>query len=421
MLLRITLILTFFLSLTGISYASQQVMAGSIGISALTAGTYYLTPFGEQTITATEERAYCFTPSAVTFKKLKVALSVAPGAGNSYIFTLRKNGADQAVTCTISGTATSCQDDTNSFSSSGGLPVVLKVSSTGTPASGALYHTTVVEGAKGESMLCGSTYDTNISNAATSYFPLSGSKSGGALVEANVHMIVPFYGTIKNLWANASAAAGAGNNYVITIRKNAGDTTLTCTIGETDPNCNDVTNSFTVVPGDRINFEVTPNSLPTAALMRGGVSVISDIPGLFIFPLSSSINMSGTVQEFCGISTGACSWSSTELKQLAQSMKILKLMARVTAGVAGLRAHQFDLMLNSVASGLTCTVTGGVLTCQHIKDIVIQDNDFLSTSQTPLNSPLAGMATISYMGYIAEEPRLINYGQLIINSQFILP
>jgi hypothetical protein len=44
----------------------------------------------------------------------------APGAGNSLTFTIRKNGASTSVSCTVSGTATSCADSNNAIGFSTG-------------------------------------------------------------------------------------------------------------------------------------------------------------------------------------------------------------------------------------------------------------------------------------------------------------
>jgi hypothetical protein len=46
-------------------------------------------------------------PAAGTFEGFRARLSTAPGLGE-WTFTVRKNGADTGITCTISGAATSC-------------------------------------------------------------------------------------------------------------------------------------------------------------------------------------------------------------------------------------------------------------------------------------------------------------------------
>lgn len=55
-----------------------------------------------------------------TISNLYISQGPAPGTGNSAVYTLRVNGADTAVTCTISNTASTCNDTTHSASITAG-------------------------------------------------------------------------------------------------------------------------------------------------------------------------------------------------------------------------------------------------------------------------------------------------------------
>ncbi len=52
--------------------------------------------------------------------KLVVSLTAAPGAGGSATISIRKNGGNTALTCTVSGTATTCTDTVNSVTFNNG-------------------------------------------------------------------------------------------------------------------------------------------------------------------------------------------------------------------------------------------------------------------------------------------------------------
>jgi hypothetical protein len=52
-------------------------------------------------------------PTAGTVKNFYVLAQQGPGTGNSWTMTLRKNGANTSVTCTISNLATQCSDTTH--------------------------------------------------------------------------------------------------------------------------------------------------------------------------------------------------------------------------------------------------------------------------------------------------------------------
>jgi hypothetical protein len=58
-------------------------------------------------------------PTATTFTALYVYVNPAPGAGASVAFTMRKNGASQALTCTVTDPAFVCHDTTAGHAWSG--------------------------------------------------------------------------------------------------------------------------------------------------------------------------------------------------------------------------------------------------------------------------------------------------------------
>lgn len=61
-------------------------------------------------------------------------LNGTPGSSDSYAFTVRRNGADTAVTCTVSGSASSCVDTSNSVAFAADDTISIKVTPTGTPS-----------------------------------------------------------------------------------------------------------------------------------------------------------------------------------------------------------------------------------------------------------------------------------------------
>ncbi len=81
------------------------------GNYANTGNNNFLFPWG--TTSGTEANTNIPLPSGKA-SKLVVSLTVAPGAGQSATVTIRKNGVNTALTCTVSGTATTCADTVNS-------------------------------------------------------------------------------------------------------------------------------------------------------------------------------------------------------------------------------------------------------------------------------------------------------------------
>jgi hypothetical protein len=64
-------------------------------------------------VNASEAAVEVEIPVASTISDFRVRLNGSPGAGNSYTFIVRQNGADTAVTCAITDAAISCADTVN--------------------------------------------------------------------------------------------------------------------------------------------------------------------------------------------------------------------------------------------------------------------------------------------------------------------
>ena len=63
---------------------------------------------------AVEANAQHRVPFNCRIRNMRVHAGAAPGAGESYVYTFRLNGADTALTCTIAGAVnTTCEDLAN--------------------------------------------------------------------------------------------------------------------------------------------------------------------------------------------------------------------------------------------------------------------------------------------------------------------
>ncbi len=104
---------------TGAAAAGAAVVfARSIGIQ--TANTYFIPTMGTQNFNTTEAAVQIPFPEAATISNLFITFtSPGFGAGASGVFTARKNGSSQTLTCTVTGSALgpdTCSDITHSFS-----------------------------------------------------------------------------------------------------------------------------------------------------------------------------------------------------------------------------------------------------------------------------------------------------------------
>jgi hypothetical protein len=83
--------------------------------------------FGCQGISVTENAVNCLEPLAGTFKNLYASVNPPPGGAQTDTFRLRVNGADTSVTCTISASATTCNDTTHTATITAGQAWSIKV------------------------------------------------------------------------------------------------------------------------------------------------------------------------------------------------------------------------------------------------------------------------------------------------------
>lgn len=133
----------------GLSVSSPLAVAGgSLGLSAgglvfahvtgggtgaLGAATVYLTAPG--VAPSATERPLGKATRAGSARNLYCDLGTAPGGADTAVFTVRVAGSDTALTCTITGAATTCSDTSNTPAATAGQRLSVKaVSSAGTAA-----------------------------------------------------------------------------------------------------------------------------------------------------------------------------------------------------------------------------------------------------------------------------------------------
>lgn len=253
-------------------YISVQFDGTASGVSFIQAGTnsesnsavnYFA--IGMYSIAGTPESSFQIAaPTAGTFSNLYTVGGI-PGAGKSYAVTLRKNGADTTLVATASGAGSgSANDTTHTVSVAAGDLIDFSGTPTGTPAGGVAYASmTFTPTIPGESIVVGGT--TNVFASGTFYLNFNGGYGVGT--ESVTQNIAPLAFTVKNLYANVSAAPGVATSRAYTGRLNGSNQTLTCTISNTNTACTpDTTHNFTVAAGDLLGWSSVPTGSPGFAL-----------------------------------------------------------------------------------------------------------------------------------------------------------
>ena len=111
----------------------SPVLNGSTNnLDAATTEYNLLAPYYSFAWTATEADVKCSAQECI-LKNFYVKLDDSPGTDKSYTFTLRKNGADTALTCTVADAATTANDTIYDVTISDDDELNVKVVPTGTP------------------------------------------------------------------------------------------------------------------------------------------------------------------------------------------------------------------------------------------------------------------------------------------------
>lgn len=247
----------------------QSVLTGSADTSSSTASAYASLQAGGW-ITSTPS---CGTilPTSGIFKNLQIALSVAPGVGKSYTYTLVKNGVDSSIVVTISDNATTGNDSAHSLAVAAGDELYWRCDPSGTPTN-TRPHVGIqfLPNVDGESIQTYASIVSNVSPTGTAQFVGVGGSGGGggyATVELNRINIIAGVYTVKNLYAKVSTAPGlaaSGKKDTFAVRQNLADTTVTLDIVETATTGNDTSHNFTTAAGDRIGIKVVGTNSPAA-------------------------------------------------------------------------------------------------------------------------------------------------------------
>ena len=203
-----------------------------------------------------------------------------PENGKSYTFTLMVNGVATALTCTISNLECTGSDTTHSVVVSPGDIVVIRCTPSNTPKNrNAIWGTTFLADAEGESIIIGGGYPLK---TEVVYLPLSNGQSGPTTVEGNVEQPMPEF-SLSNWYIGLTDNPGAGTKWDYVIRKNNADTDLAITIEDAESAGNDTTHVVKFADDD-VCIKITPTGAPPGAgSMHWGVKVSESVAdGVYI-------------------------------------------------------------------------------------------------------------------------------------------
>jgi hypothetical protein len=195
-----------------------------------------------------------------TFSNLYVTLGAVLGSGTRS-FTLRKNGVNQSLTCTISAGGQSASDTLNSVSVAAGDRIVIVTggSAVAITSVGVGMTFTPTRGEGYATICCGC--PNSPSNSVANYQPIAGSAGSWLTTEAAAQ-IATTATLLKRLQVRLSTAPGLGNQWQFNVKVNGGYTGMEVLIADT-ATTGSVDIDVAVADGDLIALEAFPTSTPT--------------------------------------------------------------------------------------------------------------------------------------------------------------
>lgn len=343
-------------------------------------------------------------PTNGTISRLFAEAKVAPGAGKSWTVTLRVNGADTLLACTIADAAIANSDTVDSIDVVAGDLVNIKVTPSGTPAAGNIYFSTQFTGTTGgESIQLGTSGGQQLTVDTTEYHNIQA--AGGAFaIAAEVGQLVAAPGTFKKLYVQLSEDPGtAPDAYQFTVRKEGAPTALTCTITADNTTGNDTVNSFVVAAGDIVDFEYVPLNTPSETPYPcWGVVFVADIDGESLLLSGSDNDLDSQDTEYNGLACGGKTWDDEEIKRktICNACTFKNLYIKITAAPNVDKSRAFTIRREEASSTLTCTIADANTTCNDlVNTVAITDGDTVAIMTVPTGWPGIALAD-AYWGLV---------------------
>ena len=416
-LFLIICLLALPLSVFGQGKTLQYIIGGSSDSPANDGTTEYAGLMGEgNALWAVEIERTQIIPTSGKLSDFKVGVVTAPGAGKSWTFTIRKNGADTSLSASIAGTAVLTSLDTDEVAVSPGDTVCISATGTGTPAATPVHWTVkFTPDTAGETILMCS--NQNWATSVPRYVTLIGNKTID-LGRFDGQTLFPTSGTLKSFYCVINTAPGAGTSRTFKIEKNGTDSDIAITIAETDTTGNDVVNSLVIAAGDQLTIKFTGvTGAPASTIAHFGIVFVPNTPNEWFTSATTDDDLNTSQTEFqhltCGDSTlGNTPGPAYTLAQ-ATTAKAIYVALSLDPGISP-DAYSFTLRRNAETdTNLTVTITANDKTGNYAEDVDISADDLLTTKITPLNTPSATPASqIAYLFYNSPSNNTINNATL---------
>jgi len=337
---------------------------------------YYTISGGANAVT-TASQINVIWPISGTIDYFLVNLGAAPGGFTSWTFNLIKNGIT-SLSVTISNTATSGSNKTQSFHIAAGDTLVFQSSPSGTPA-GAVsvsYAFRFTSDNYNQSSLVHSNQQ-QLTAGINNFCAFSGDPQTNPTY-GNVDSVIPTAGSFSNLYILLDTAS-VGNTFTATVYKNSLATSIVATVPSGGTTASDTTHSVSVSAGDTIGIRVVNNSASSTPRITTGLCWSPTQDGEYIIFTGQNTTLAQNTTAYNSFAPGSGAWTATESTRTStliacQLKKFYLAGSNITSG----QTFTGNIRVNSLTSSLTTTITGPATTNNDSTDIVsTHDNDLL--------------------------------------------
>ena len=326
-----------------------------------------------------------------TIERLHVALSVAPGGGTSFTFTLIVNDIATALSVTISDADTTGSDTSHTVTVTAGDNVCLRCIPAGVPGGISAARWSVILDVAESLVLGAASCAGNNENAFISGGDGTATAGGGT----SFQQPVPTSGVFKKLYVELDVDPGA-TPVTKTLFVNGIASALTVTINTGSLSGSDTTHEVAVVAGDIVLMVNTIAGAPVATASSWGMVFASAIVNESLIMGGSRAQPSTVVSHYLGLQNGipGNAWGGeVGVIQPGQAAILKKFYVRLLIAPGAGKSYTFDVRVNGVNSGIQVVISGADLTGNDtINTFTVADFDDLAVMSTPAGAPAATYA-----------------------------
>jgi uncharacterized delta-60 repeat protein len=188
--------------------------------------------------------------------------------------------------------------------------------------------------------------------------------------EANASFSLPTAARVSNLFVTCSAAIASGT-HTVTLRQNASNTALACTLSGGATTCTDTLDAIDFAAGDRLNLRVVnsastqaPSCQAMATLTVGGTGAPAD--SVITFHADDEVPVNG---EYCGMNIAPATTAATCLSASPDDVSVVMphagtlkgLAVRMNSNIGSGRSETYTVrnLTTAVDTGVVVTVAAG--------------------------------------------------------------